>query len=139
MSLKRAAIPLVLAGAIGIGGYLIFGKNEKEAVNGSPIVEIHVPESLSAKAQVGKKKYAANCMDCHGENAAGQEGVAPPLVHFLYEPGHHSDESFQRAVALGVKSHHWPFGDMPPVEDLTRRDVEAILAYIRELQQANGI
>ena len=69
----------------------------------------------------------------------GQEEVAPPLVHIIYEPGHHGDESFQRAVALGVRAHHWRFGNMAPVEGLTREDVALIVAYIRELQRANGI
>ena len=72
-------------------------------------------------------------------NGVGQEGLAPPLVHNIYEPGHHGDEAFQRAVAVGVRRHHWPFGDMPPVEGLSRADVALIVAYIRELQSANGI
>jgi hypothetical protein len=72
-------------------------------------------------------------------NAAGQDGVAPPLVHIIYEPSHHGDESFQRAVAMGVRGHHWPFGDMPPVGGITRADVKMITFYIRELQLANGI
>ena len=45
----------------------------------------------------------------------------------------------QRAVARGVRAHHWRFGDMPRVEGLTRGDVAAIVAYVRELQRANGI
>jgi len=40
---------------------------------------------------------------------------------------------------MGVRGHHWPFGDMPPVEGVTRGDVTMIIAYIRELQRANGI
>ena len=72
-------------------------------------------------------------------NAVGQDGVAPPLVHKIYEPSHHGDESFQRAAAVGVRAHHWSFGDMPAVEGITRGDVTMIVAYIRELQRANGI
>jgi len=79
------------------------------------------------------------CAACHGANAAGQDGVAPPLVHVIYEPSHHGDEAFQRAAELGVRGHHWPFGNMPPVEGVTRADVTMITAYIRELQRANGI
>ena len=81
----------------------------------------------------------AKCAACHGVNAAGKDGVAPPLVHKIYEPSHHGDESFQRAAALGVRAHHWPFGNMPAVEGVTRGDVKMITAYIRELQRANGI
>ena len=71
--------------------------------------------------------------------ATGTEEIAPPLFHKIYEPSHHADESFQRAVSLGVRAHHWPFGNMPAIEGLTRGDVTMIIAYIRELQRANGI
>jgi mono/diheme cytochrome c family protein len=105
----------------------------------SAIVEIVVPESLSANARVGKVAFDAKCAACHGVNAVGQTDVAPPLVHKIYEPSHHADESFQRAVSLGVRQHHWPFGNMAPVEGIARGDVAMIIAYIRELQRANGI
>ena len=98
-----------------------------------------MPDTLSQNAQIGQRAYEVNCAACHGANAAGQEGVAPPLVHKIYERGHHGDESFQRAAAMGVQAHHWRFGDMPPVEGITRADVSFIIAYIRELQRANGI
>ena len=139
MSLKRATVPLILALGIGIGGYLYFGKRDDTSGSNSPIVSVTMPDALSAQAQFGRKTYEASCIACHGRNAAGQDGIAPPLVHFIYKPGHHGDESFQRAVAQGVRAHHWRFGDMPPVDGLTRRDVAEIVAYVRELQQANGI
>lgn len=103
------------------------------------LAEVSVPETLSENAQIGARAYTANCASCHGANAAGRDGIAPPLVHIIYEPNHHGDESFQRAAALGVQSHHWRFGNMPPVEGVTRGDVTMIIAYIRELQSANGI
>ena len=103
------------------------------------MVEVTLPDALSFMAEVGKTKFDANCAQCHGANAAGQLGVAPPLVHIVYEPNHHGDESFQRAVAMGVRAHHWPFGNMPAVDGLNRDDVATIIAYIRELQRANGI
>ena len=139
MSLKRGAVLLVLAAAVGIAGYFHFGEDDGTVGSGPPIATVSVPATLSARAQLGRKTYDANCASCHGPNAAGQDGVAPPLVHVIYEPGHHGDESFQRAVARGVRAHHWRFGDMPPVEGLTRRDVAGIVAYVRELQRANGI
>ena len=143
MSLKRGAVLLVvLAAVIGIAGYSYLGEGrlgDADGGGGPPIAAVSVPGTLSARAQAGQRTYDANCASCHGRNAAGQDGVAPPLVHVLYEPGHHGDESFQRAVARGVRAHHWRFGDMPPVEGLTRRDVAGIVAYVRELQHANGI
>jgi mono/diheme cytochrome c family protein len=103
------------------------------------LANVLVPETLSQNAQIGQLGYEAKCAACHGANAAGQDGVAPPLVHMIYEPSHHGDEAFQRAAELGVRGHHWPFGDMPPIEGVTRGDVTMIIAYIRELQRANGI
>lgn len=103
------------------------------------LAKVIVPENFSENAKIGKLLYQAKCLVCHAVNASGQDGVAPPLVHKIYEPSHHGDESFQRAVSMGVQSHHWRFGNMPSIEDLTRGDVKMIIAYIRELQRANGI
>ena len=40
---------------------------------------------------------------------------------------------------MGVRSHHWKFGNMPAIENLPRSDATAIVVYVRELQRANGI
>lgn len=106
---------------------------------GDGIVEVALPAELSGNAQIGKTIFDAKCATCHGSNAAGQNGVAPPLVHKIYEPSHHSDEAFILAAQNGVRSHHWRFGDMPPVEGVTVGDVKMVAAYVRELQRANGI
>lgn len=106
---------------------------------GAAIVEPQLPEQLGAQAQMGKRGFEAKCAECHGKNAAGIKGKAPPLVHKIYEPSHHADFAFVRAVQGGVRAHHWPFGDMPPVGGLTQADVGAIVAYVRRLQQVNGI
>lgn len=109
------------------------------AMEDGVLANVLLPDTLSQNAQIGQLAYEAKCAACHGVNAAGQDGVAPPLVHVIYEPSHHGDEALQRAAAMGVRGHHWPFGDMPPVEGVTRGDVTMIIAYIRELQRANGI
>ena len=86
----------------------------------------------------GQELFAANCAACHGEGAQGTE-AGPPLLHEYYVPSHHSDESFQAAVARGVQPHHWDFGAMPPVAGLSRDDVADIVAYVRRLQREAGI
>ena len=106
---------------------------------GAPMVDVALPATLSAEAQMGERAFQTACASCHGENAAGQEGVAPPLIHKIYEPSHHGDMAFQLAAQNGVRAHHWRFGDMPPVEGLTRADVATIVAYVREVQRENGI
>lgn len=102
------------------------------------MVNVTVPE-LTETAKQGQQLFNANCAQCHGRNAAGQNGVAPPLVHKFYEPSHHGDISFHRAAKFGVRAHHWRFGNMPPVEGIKDDDVSKIVAYVRELQRANGI
>nr|WP_245706386.1 cytochrome c [Ruegeria marina] len=106
---------------------------------GAALVPVTIPDSLSENAKIGMRLFQAKCASCHGDDASGRQGVAPPLIHKIYEPSHHADEAFQRAVSLGVRAHHWPFGDMPSVEGLSRGDVAMIVAYIREIQVANGI
>ncbi len=61
------------------------------------------------------------------------------LVHDIYNPGHHGDEAFSRAAKQGVPQHHWPFGNMQPLPDVSDEQLAAIVGYIRELQEANGI
>ena len=107
--------------------------------DGAPMATVVLPDALSANAEIGKLAFDAKCAVCHGTNAAGQDGVAPPLVHKIYEPGHHGDASFLLAAKNGVRAHHWRFGNMPPVEGITDGDVKMIVAYVRELQRANGI
>ena len=100
-------------------------------------VAVTVPD-LSENAQVGERTFNANCALCHGPNASGT-GLGPPLVHKIYEPGHHQDFTIQSAVRNGVPAHHWPFGNMPPVPAVAEEDIPDIICYIRELQRANGI
>lgn len=113
--------------------------SETEAKGTSAMVAVKQPAAHSELAQMGKRAFEATCAACHGDNAAGQDGIAPPLVHKIYEPGHHSDMAFFMAVDNGVRAHHWSFGNMPPVAGLTKGDVKAIVAYVRELQRENGI
>ncbi len=120
-------------------GHSMASPDTSEIAQGAALVEIQLPNELSPDAQIGKRGFDAKCASCHGENAAGQNGLAPPLVHKIYEPNHHGDEAFIRAAQNGVRSHHWQFGDMPSVEGLTRADVQYIARYVRELQRENGI
>ena len=106
---------------------------------GAAIAEVAVPAEFSENAQMGQNIFDLKCAVCHGDNAAGQNGIAPPLVHRTYEPSHHSDMAFVLAAKNGVRAHHWDFGNMPPVEGLTDGEVQMVAAYVRELQRENGI
>lgn len=129
-----AAVVMVVAVAL----YLVANQPLVPASSGPPLVAVVVPE-LSADERAGEAAYNAHCASCHGVNAAGQDGVAPPLVHRIYEPGHHGDKAFLVAAQSGVRAHHWRFGDMPPVEGIKEAEVTSIVTYVRALQRANGI
>lgn len=105
---------------------------------GAAMANVLVPE-LSPGAQEGENLFNRSCASCHGTNAAGKDGVAPPLVHKIYEPSHHADASFHLAAKNGVRAHHWQFGNMPPVEGITDPELDKIVIYVRELQRANGV
>jgi mono/diheme cytochrome c family protein len=86
----------------------------------------------------GRDLFESYCSACHGPQARGTE-LGPPLVHAVYRPRHHGDESFQLAVVQGVRAHHFRFGDMPAVAGLSRDDIAAITGYVRWLQRSAGI
>jgi mono/diheme cytochrome c family protein len=92
----------------------------------------------SERGREGEAAFSVHCAACHGVGAVGTS-LGPPLVHKIYEPSHHSDNSIRSAVQNGVQSHHWQFGDMAPLPAVSTDGAEAIICYIRELQVAHGI
>ena len=104
----------------------------------APKADSLIIPQLSQIAQSGEIAFNDKCSACHGKNAAGSDN-GPPLVHKIYEPSHHADIAFMMAANNGVRSHHWRFGNMPPVEGITEAKVRWITTYVRELQAANGI
>ena len=126
-----AVIGVFLLGAWGMGRMMMEGKT-------MPItVDVIVP-ALSPQATLGALTFNNNCARCHGLNAGGSV-MGPPLVHPIYRPSHHADGAVSLAVKNGVRAHHWPFGNMPPQRHISAEQVVTIVAYIRELQRANGI
>ena len=120
-------------------GHSMVPPDTSDIPEGGAIVKVRLPSELSPQAQIGERAFNAKCAACHGTNAAGREGKGPPFVHKIYEPNHHSDMAFVVAAKNGVRSHHWRFGNMPPVKGVTDADVKAITAYVRALQKENGI
>lgn len=108
-----------------------------DAQAGLAASDIVVP-NLTGLAQQGEVAFNENCAACHGVNIAGTDH-GPTLIHSLYRPGHHGDGAIASAAMNGVQSHHWRFGDMPPVEGITPQELTVIIAYIRAMQQANGV
>ncbi|MEN3794775.1 cytochrome c [Fulvimarina sp. MAC3] len=136
MKLNKTGTGLVL-GIVVIGAFLVWNTMTPGGAQADHIVDVNVPE-LTAQATKGQALFAENCAACHGKNAGGTE-QGPPLIHPIYEPNHHGDQAFLIAATQGARAHHWQFGNMPPVEGITPRQVGDIVAYVREVQHANGI
>lgn len=136
MTVSNRLIPFLVISVLllGAGATAMRLISPKDSSSGGDVV---VPK-LSALAARGKFAFDANCASCHGANAAGTDN-GPPFVHDIYNPGHHSDRAFYLAARQGVRRHHWPFGDMPPQPQVTDEELAAIVRYVRELQEANGI
>jgi len=136
MTVSNRLIPFLVISVLllGAGATAMRLISPKDSLSGGDVV---VPK-LSALAARGKSAFDANCASCHGANAAGTDN-GPPFVHDIYNPGHHSDRAFYLAARQGVRRHHWPFGDMPPQPQVTDEELTAIVRYVRELQEANGI
>jgi mono/diheme cytochrome c family protein len=96
---------------------------------------LHLPSTdFVADVAKGEALYQQNCQSCHGAGASGSD-QGPPLLSKIYNPAHHADLSFHLAVKNGVRSHHWSFGDMPPLPEVTPESAGHIIGYIRQLQK----
>ncbi|MFV2035296.1 MAG: cytochrome c, partial [Halocynthiibacter sp.] len=138
--MKRSYMRLyvVIAGALVLGA-IIFAVRwwRVDAVAQTGMV---IPQ-LSTMAAQGKIDFNTSCARCHGVNAAGTD-KGPPLVHDIYNPGHHADEAFFRAVKNGVPQHHWPYGNMPARPEVNDRQLNQCVRLVRvqvPLPTAHGI
>jgi mono/diheme cytochrome c family protein len=82
----------------------------------------------------GETLFNTHCARCHGLGARGT-AQGPSFLDKIYEPNHHADVAFYRAPELGVRAHHWNFGDMPKIPGVSREDLTQIISYIRWLQK----
>lgn len=127
---QRVAIATVAVVTVVVGVFMLLALGEEPAAN--------VVERDPAIVAAGEELYAATCAVCHGTDLRGS-ATGPPFLVPTYAPNHHADEAFQRAVAFGVQPHHWGFGPMAPLPGLSRDDVSKIVAYVRTIQESQGI
>jgi mono/diheme cytochrome c family protein len=128
-AMRQARLP-ILVGTIALAAFVACDSSQPKPAVGQG--------TLPPELQAGEAKFNANCSACHGQQGKGTQ-VGPPLVHKIYEPNHHGDAAFQRAAAVGVKAHHWEFGNMPKIDTVTTADVDEIIRYIRWQQRQAGI
>jgi mono/diheme cytochrome c family protein len=93
---------------------------------------------VPSEFKTGEALFNAHCTRCHGRSATGTD-QGPSLLWKIYAPNHHSDASFYLAVQQGVRAHHWRFGNMLPIPEVTRDEVAQIIAYVRWLQEQVGV
>jgi mono/diheme cytochrome c family protein len=98
-----------------------------------PAADTAAPADLEAGADL----YAGACSACHGTDLRGTNR-GPSHLSVVYEAGHHPDGAFRAAILEGSPQHHWHFGDMPPVTGLDDAEIEAVIAYIRHVQEREG-
>jgi mono/diheme cytochrome c family protein len=95
--------------------------------------ESPVPKAPSTLVK-GETLFNTHCASCHGVGGRGT-AKGPSFLDKIYAPDHHADVAFYRAPDLGVRAHHWQFGDMPKIPGVSRQDLDQIIPYIRWLQK----
>lgn len=136
---KTEILQITVIGTVLLGGAYVAITQATGTAKNSPVVTVDVTlPPLTEIATEGQVLFDNNCASCHGLNGSGTK-AGPPLIHDIYNPGHHSDKAFYQAVKTGVKQHHWPYGNMPARSTVSTSDVAKIVTYVREVQKANGI
>jgi mono/diheme cytochrome c family protein len=130
MAYKTQGIALVLL-------MLVAGMSIANHQNGHVDVTVDT-DQLSDRALKGQEVFNIRCAVCHGTNGSGTP-AGPPLIHTIYNPNHHDNNSFSRAVTKGVQQHHWSYGNMPAQAGVGFSELSAILAFVREVQVFNGV
>lgn len=130
--MKYVVLGLLLVG-LAFAGWQFLARPDADG----PAADVVTPD-LSDVAMAGRTAYRDACGECHGPQLTGTD-KGPPLIHAYYEPGHHPDASFYSAIIRGARQHHWRFGDMEPVPDVSEEEARLIVRYVREMQRANGI
>lgn len=97
---------------------------------------MHLPNpAYRPDAEKGGPLFVRFCQSCHGVDARGTE-QGPALAEPIYREKRHADLAFHLAVGQGVKSHHWPYGDMPPVQGISPEQTADVIAWIRRQQKS---
>jgi mono/diheme cytochrome c family protein len=94
--------------------------------------------ALSAEAEAGRAAFARECAACHGPFAEGTRR-GPTLLHPAYAPDRRSDAHIRAPVRRGAPERLWEHGPMPAIGGVSEPELAAIVAYIREMQAAEGI
>lgn len=135
--MKKLTISLIVV-ALGIAIVVVSGDgNDSPRASNISADQFNIPAQDPTLVAEGDVLYQASCAACHGSDLRGTD-IGPSHLSVVYQPGHHSDAAFILAARNGVRSHHWQFGNMAPVEGLSDTDLERIVAFVRESQRTSG-
>jgi mono/diheme cytochrome c family protein len=141
VNIKKLVVPLIAVGlVIAVVAVSDDGGGNADEPSDNAIIsadQFNIAVQDPTLVAEGEVLYQASCALCHGSDLRGTE-IGPSHLSVVYQPGHHSDIAFTLAARNGVRSHHWRFGDMAPVEGLSDADLERITAFVRETQLTNG-
>lgn len=138
---KKYAVPMIVATVVAVVVVVVLsGGGESSSAPRDPMTgktEFDIPVQDPTLVAEGDVLYQANCAACHGSDLGGT-AIGPSHLSVIYNPDHHGDGAFAAAVVTGVRAHHWEFGDMPVMPQITEADFNRIIAYIRENQRTRG-
>ena len=124
---------LVMVTLVILTAITMWGK-EKVSIKASPII----PE-LSEQAQHGRAVINSQCVECHGIDGTGGTPKGPPILHPMYRRAVYPDHHFKKMVREGKREKNWRFGPMPAFPDISDRDLDAVIAFVREVQDATHV
>jgi cytochrome c len=135
---KKLMVPMIVVGVVlAVVAIVALGGNmsPRDPMTGQS--EFDIPVQDPVLVAEGEPVYRASCAACHGADLRGTE-FGPSQFSVVYQPGHHSDFSYISAMVNGVPAHHWDFGDMAAVPNLSKDDMTRIVAFVRENQRIEG-
>lgn len=124
---------LVMGALVALTIMTMWGR-ERVSIKANPVIP-----DLSEKAQLGRELMNAKCADCHGVDGTGGSKKGPPLLHAMYREEVFPAHQFKRSILEGKREKNWRFGPMPAMPELGDDNVDAIIAFVREVQAANGV
>ena len=136
--MKKLMVPMIVAGVVlAVVAIVALEGNSSPRDPMTSQSEFDIPVQDPVLVAEGEPVYRASCAACHGADLRGTE-FGPSQFSVVYQPGHHSDSSYISALVNGVPAHHWDFGDMAAVPNLSKDDMTRVIAFVRENQRIEG-
>ena len=95
------------------------------------LLTLATPALRAADVQAGKTAFTTSCKTCHGATGEGNPAIAKALKVTIPALGSKevqgkSDEELKKVITAGT-------GKMKPVQGLSSRQVQDVIAFVRSL------